>query len=94
MNTSRAKDIFLDAIDLSPHQQDEFVRDSCGDDALLRGQVEGLLHAHRANPDVLTGPAPQPQTPSPSTGHTEQPGDVIDRYRLIRVLGEGGFGSV
>src|SRR4051794_13908426 len=107
MNTPRAKEIFLDAIELDSARQEEFVRVSCGSDAALRGQVEGLLLAHRSNPSMLNGPADGPDTswgsgaaagPDDATiaahARTEQPGDIIDRYRLVKLLGEGGFGRV
>lgn len=105
MNSARAKDIFLDAIELPPDQQEQFVRDTCADDATLHQQVQGLLRMHQSRPGVLDRPAAELDTtwsgqgavtigPAAASRRSEQPGDVIDRYRLVRVLGEGGFGSV
>jgi serine/threonine protein kinase/Tfp pilus assembly protein PilF len=106
MDFPQAKEIFLDAIDLPSDQQDEFLRRACGQDDGLRQHVEGLLRMHRGRPGVLDRPAADMETTwagqgavtlgSPSSAHrrSEQPGDVIDRYRLLSVLGEGGFGSV
>src|SRR5689334_8237615 len=106
MSPGRAKDIFVDAIDLPPNRQDEFVRSACGADEALRTQVEGLLRAHRK--PGLVGPASSFVRPllagtyaTDDTGpsalphrRTESPGDMIDRYRLSKLIGEGGFGSV
>jgi serine/threonine protein kinase/tetratricopeptide (TPR) repeat protein len=106
MSTPRAKDIFLDAIDLPAGQQEPFIRGQCQNDDELRRQVEGLLRMHYSKPGVLNRPAAELETtwsgPDAVTlggasvlpRRSEQPGDVIDRYRLIRLLGEGGFGSV
>src|SRR4051794_25505352 len=107
MSSGRAKDIFVDAIDLPPNRQDEFVRSACGADDALRTQVEGLLRAHRL-PGLLVGPPSSFARPllggtyaDDDTGpsaiphrRTESPGDTIDRYRLSKLIGEGGFGSV
>src|SRR5438034_7477832 len=100
MSTISAKEIFLDAIELPADRQDQFVRGACDGNDALRAQVEGLLRVHLSRPDVLDRPAADLDsswsgtTESTPPRRAEQPGDVIDRYRLIRSLGEGGFGSV
>jgi serine/threonine protein kinase/tetratricopeptide (TPR) repeat protein len=106
MDPGQAKAIFADALELPPDRQDAFVQQACAGDDILRAQVEGLLRAHRSRPGILEGPADTPlnwggadvATALVGAGshsrRAEQPGDVIDRYRLVRLLGEGGFGSV
>jgi eukaryotic-like serine/threonine-protein kinase len=42
----RAKDIFLHAIEVKPHERDAFLAKACGSDAELRREVEQLLRFH------------------------------------------------
>ncbi|MEM9380614.1 MAG: serine/threonine-protein kinase [Planctomycetota bacterium] len=83
---SGAKDIFLDAIDLSPADVAAFVDERCGDDAALRAEVERLLTAHGISEDVFG------RAKAPVAGL--EPGDRIGPYELVEVIGEGGFAVV
>jgi eukaryotic-like serine/threonine-protein kinase len=78
-----------------------FLSEACGGDDALRNEVERLLQNDRtlgpvdvpgvADPDSTIAPArikPARQTVS------EKSGDIIDQYKLLKPLGEGGFGSV
>ena len=90
-----AKSIFLDAIEKhSPEQWGAYLDVVCGDDAQLRTRAEELLKAHAdlgnlPSRVVVADPAPTIDQPI-----TEKPGTVIDRYKLLEQIGEGGFGVV
>jgi len=60
----------------------------------LRERLEQLLQTHRDAGDFLEKPAvtvpEELRTPEP----LECPGTVIDRYELLDLIGEGGFGAV
>jgi eukaryotic-like serine/threonine-protein kinase len=90
-------EIFINAPDdLTDAELSVYFNEACGDDEALRAQVESLVVAHRGSTTFMelapvrgvsragTNPVPDP----------EQPGSVIDRYRLIEKIGEGGFGAV
>ncbi|MEZ6232629.1 MAG: serine/threonine-protein kinase [Phycisphaerales bacterium] len=105
----RAKDIFLDLIDVSRADRPDAIARECGQDASLRERVEALLAAHDRASDVIVEPtvlfAPSrpnvlgPIAGGPGGGGTEPaadlaPGAVVGAYTIERVLGEGGFGTV
>src|SRR5262245_7117525 len=99
MSHTRAKEIFLDAIDLPADQQLTFATRACQDDHALRREVEEMLRLHHDAAHLLDRPVARLDEsllhPKPAAGARRlNPGDIIDRYRLLRLLGEGGFGSV
>ena len=81
-----AKDIFLDAIDLSRADVAAFVDERCGDDAALRAEVQRLLTAHGVSEDVFGRAA--------AVASGLEPGARIGPYELVEVIGEGGFAVV
>jgi serine/threonine protein kinase len=78
----------------SPSERTTYIEAACGGDDQLRAGVEGLLKAHE-EADGFLGHSPVALI-SPADGlyPTEGPGTVIGRYRLVEMLGEGGFGAV
>jgi serine/threonine protein kinase/Tol biopolymer transport system component len=91
-NWNRAKDVFHEALKQPAAGRRRFVADSCGDDAGLRAQVEELLAGHEAAGDFLALPA---TAPGAGTGRIhEAPGTEVGPYKLLQLIGEGGFGEV
>lgn len=75
----------LDAtLEHSPAERGTFLDAAC-DDAELRAEVRGLLHAIAASEGFLETPSP---TPDEHTGHD------IGPWRLVRCIGRGGMGEV
>src|SRR5262249_10244800 len=75
----------------SPQERAAYLEQACGGDAALRAGVEALLRANLG----ATGFLDQPATAAgdgPAVG--ERPGAVIDAYKLIEQIGEGGMGNV
>src|SRR5262249_21184297 len=91
----KAKTVFLNALEIAaagPRQA--YVEAQCGNDEVLRREVEELLRHHAAQGSFLEGLVEDgadmtalPETP-------ERPGAVIGPYKLIEQIGEGGMGTV
>jgi serine/threonine protein kinase/tetratricopeptide (TPR) repeat protein len=98
------QDIFLRALEIEdPQAREIFLGQTCGADAGLRQEVEGLLMANAAVGDFLPDepllkPADSLLAASGSSpsffSARESVGDRIGRYKLLQQIGEGGCGVV
>src|SRR5262245_48071465 len=99
--------IFNAARRMLPSQRAEYLEEACCGDAALRQRVQELLQADGAAGEFLHELLPETQAPGEatapadqatpvlgSTSPSEKPGDIIDRYKLLEKIGEGGFGVV
>src|SRR5437660_1499028 len=100
MNASgqSARELFAAALKLAPEQWDDYLRGQCGDDRALFDRVRALLRAHAEAGSFLDGPAVA-VAGGATEGYegasvAEGPGTVIGPYKLLEVIGEGGFGVV
>lgn len=93
----QVESIFRAACEQPSPQRAAFVARACGDDAELRAEVTALLEhdarpavALHAEPGILLG-AMRPSAPPEAEPDVPE---WIGPYRVIRKLGEGGFGVV
>jgi serine/threonine protein kinase/WD40 repeat protein len=94
----RVKELFGAALDLpdAPARQALLERE-CSDDSELRHRVEVLLAAHNQPESMLERPLAIQTESATDTfrPRTETAGTVIvDRYKLLEEIGEGGMGTV
>ncbi len=85
------REIFDHAVELRAEEREAFIKAVCGGDADLLKKVRELLEAHDSAGAFLSDPAIDPAALGgelPATGHR------IGPYKLLRVLGEGGYGVV
>ena len=87
-----AFDILRRAIDKPEAERQSFVREECDADAALLREVESLLHSHSRAGQFLS--AATAGVESATDSPCESPGTRIGRYELVKLIGEGGFGSV
>jgi serine/threonine protein kinase len=71
-----------------------FVKSACGDDAALLVRVEAMLKVHFEDENFLKSPPGGMDVTLDAGPLTEGPGTKIGRYKLLQLIGEGGFGVV
>jgi serine/threonine-protein kinase len=84
--------IFQAALDLEPDHRSDYLTSACGADLELRGEVESLLKSARDTVGFLATPIQD--AARGVAGASAQPGRRIGSYEILRVLGEGGMGTV
>ena len=90
---SKAREIFLAAVKLSPEGWPAYLAEACGGDEELRRRVTNLLQAHQEAGSFLAPDAPPPgATVDEPIG--ERLGTVVGPYKLMEQIGEGGMGLV
>jgi serine/threonine protein kinase/tetratricopeptide (TPR) repeat protein len=91
MSTPRVEDLLSDALSWSHDERALRLDEACGGDARLRAEVESLLEAHEQAGGFMAEPSVETAA---SSAQDEMAGTVVGRYRLLQLIGEGGFGAV
>jgi serine/threonine protein kinase/tetratricopeptide (TPR) repeat protein len=92
---ARARDLFQRLLDLPESDQERTLEAECLDDAQVRGLVFEMLREDRAAGEADFEPLVSLTDASQlARSIVESPGMSIGPYRILRVLGEGGFGTV
>ncbi len=75
-------------------QQLAYLRQACGGDPALLARLEALLRVHASQNSFIERAADSLQLTIEVPGAIEGPGTVIDRYKLLEKIGEGGMAVV
>src|SRR5262245_32498614 len=89
----QVKEIFDEAAELPVSERAAFLDSACGADAGLRVQVEEMLAALHGATAAAFLASPEGAATLAAPAH-EAPGSRIGPYKLLQLIGEGGFGSV
>jgi serine/threonine protein kinase/Tol biopolymer transport system component len=82
------------ALDLPGADRDEFLARECGDDPALAEQVREILRAGERSDDMLDTVAPRLGAELLGMGPAFPAPDRVGPYRIERLIGEGGMGTV
>lgn len=90
----RIRQIFLSARSLQGDAREQLLAKQCGSDDDLRREVDAYLADDLSDEDRTQDTAAVAIDPVTDRSLIETAGDQIGRYRLLEVIGEGGFGTV
>lgn len=91
VDQDRVKEVLFGAIPLVGAERIAFLDEACAAEPSLRRRVEGLLRSHDAAGRLMADPATAIRA-APASG--SMAGQSIGGWRLVRMIGEGGFGTV
>ncbi|HET6603232.1 MAG TPA: serine/threonine-protein kinase [Xanthomonadaceae bacterium] len=86
---TRLWSLFDAALDQPPGSRRQWAAAACGQDPALAADLAGLLAAHEAEDALLDR-----NVAADALGAELRPGEIVDRYRIVRLLGAGGMGRV
>jgi serine/threonine protein kinase len=88
--------LFIQALEREPDERGAFLDRACTDDPALRNRIERLLRQHERSDSFLETPVGDVAVATAGAVADPLPrvGTVIDRYKLLEPIGEGGFGTV
>jgi serine/threonine protein kinase len=92
---SQIKTIFQSVLERQPNQRAAYLSHACGNDTVLRSEVEELLHSDENSDTFLETPALTPVSELLETHSTfESLPRHIGPYQVLSILGSGGMGTV
>src|SRR5688500_18086944 len=86
------EEIFHEALALDTADRAAYLDRACAGDPAVRASVEALLRASVGAPGFVARRAAEAPVGRPPVA--ARPGDVIGPYKLLKKIGEGGFGTV
>lgn len=88
----RIEELFLEALELERDDREARLRSACGEDEVLRREVEAMLAAHIA--DEPAGIERKLVAEAGAASSDPLVGATVGRYRIVEPIGRGGMGLV
>jgi serine/threonine protein kinase len=93
------QDVFARALEIAaPEERSAYLEDVCGDDPVLKAEIEALLRAHGRAGDFLETPAMSELSIDDDDDDAHEPaeavGAIVGNYKLLQEIGAGGMGIV
>lgn len=93
------KKLFVEALELEPHQLDSFLFEMCADDIQLREEVESLLNAYNRSENFMqksafASSASKIANQALKESELTLEGERLGAYLLLREIGRGGMATV
>ena len=94
-NWPQVKEILEVAIEQPPERRTQFIRERCSGDVALQSKVESLIDSFDRVGDFMEdGAIGSVADTFASSKNGFEPGDSLGKYKVVRLLGEGGMGTV
>jgi serine/threonine protein kinase/tetratricopeptide (TPR) repeat protein len=90
---NRVKELFHQASERPPEQWEAFLGEQCGEELALRDEVMSLLRTLEAS-QLGSGESTENEPRDAIAAESMEVPQRLGSYRLIREIGEGGFGTV
>ncbi len=90
----RAAEILERAKSLDGDERERYLDEACVGDEVLRAEIGSMIAASERVGDFLASPSLGGAAGTIQSSNHEKPGTIIGRYKLLELIGEGGFGAV
>src|SRR5262245_15327663 len=95
---SQIEGLFLQAVEIPPKEREQFLDEVCRGDETLRQELNSLLACDVPDTPLVNNSYLSPNQELPSSAASDPATEMVSRrigpYRLVRLLGSGGMGSV
>ena len=86
---NRLQELFYAAVDMEPGERSAFLELECGGDQALLREVEALIESSTAETRISLA-----VQETAASAFEARPGDRIDAWEIVRLIGRGGMGAV
>src|SRR5215213_2148732 len=90
----RVKEVFEGALERHGDERSAFLDRACDGDSDVREEVESLLRSYEVAGSFMEAPAVAQAADDFATEQKLSPGQRVEHYQIVNLIGEGGMGEV